>query len=332
MEIKISIIVPIFNTEKLLKKCLNSIISQTYKYFELILVNDGSTDNSGQICDDYANKDSRIHVIHKSNGGVSSARNAGLEVAKGEYIGFVDSDDYINQYMFETLYKYAIKFSSDIVLCNFKKVYEFKNVIEKQMVDIKETYHHNNLNALKQMYTNKSQYIAHVVPWNKLYKRHLFVTTKYEVGNIYDDETVAHKLLYNSKLITYVNSPLYYYMQRDGSQMNSSFHIKKFDKVYALKEREIYFRRKSEFVIHQKALKHYMETFFWYYFLAKSNLTNIDKDLKKLKVTFDKSIIQILKLKEIGWKQKVMCLLFSISPYLFERVRDNKVNREKVTH
>src|SRR5690625_3550080 len=124
MEIKLSIIVPIFNMEQLLPKCLDSILTQTFKGFELILVNDGSTDKSGEICDDYAHKDQRIKVIHKKNGGTSSARNAGLAVAKGDYIGFVDSDDYINKHMYETLYNSAIKHSSDIVLCSYEDVYE----------------------------------------------------------------------------------------------------------------------------------------------------------------------------------------------------------------
>src|SRR5690625_3214033 len=330
MKIKLSIIVPLYNTGKLLSTCLDSILAQTFEHFELILVNDGSTDNSGEICNDYANKDRRVKVIHKKNGGTSSARNAGLEIAKGDYIGFVDSDDYINKYMYEKLYKNAIKHSSDIVLCRYKEVYGFENNLINNTVEEKDAQHFINLSAIKQMYVNKSTYIAYVVPWNKLYKRQLFENIRYETGNIYDDETVAHKLLYESKKITVITSSLYFYNQREGSQMNSSFHIKRFDKIYALKEREKYFRDRGELDIHQDALMHYMDMFFWYYYLAKSNLTDIDKELKKLKGTFNNSLIQLLKLKKISRRQKFMLILFYVSPYLYESFRDIKLKGKTV--
>lgn len=325
MEIKISIIVPVYNLEKLLPICIDSILDQTFEDFELILVNDGSTDKSGEICDEYSNQDTRITVIHKKNQGVSSARNTGLEVAKGDYIGFVDGDDYINKYMYEILYKNASKHSSDMVICSYKNVYEGQLHATGKIDSIANKQHLNNIESLKQMYLNKSSYISYVVPWNKLYKKCLFAHIKYEVGNIYDDETVAHKLLYNSRKVTFIPTKLYYYLQRDGSQMNSTFHIKRFDKVYALKAREVFFRKKNEFEIHQKALKHYMEMFFWYYYLAKSKLNYIDNDLKQLKNTFDQSLISLLKHKEIGRKQKIMCVLFSLNPKLFEYIRDFKI-------
>src|SRR5690625_1367019 len=119
MTLEISIIVPVYNLEDYLHKCIDSILAQTFTNFELILVNDGSTDRSSEICEEYASIDHRIRVIHKKNGGVASSRNAGLEVAKGEYIGFVDNDDYINEYMFETLYNNARTYSSDILFCDY---------------------------------------------------------------------------------------------------------------------------------------------------------------------------------------------------------------------
>jgi glycosyltransferase involved in cell wall biosynthesis len=329
MDMKISIIVPVFNLEHLLPKCIDSILDQSFKDFELILVNDGSTDKSDEICDQYANKDQRIKVIHKQNGGVSSARNAGLEAAKGKYIGFVDSDDYINKHMYEILYNKAIKYSSDIVICGYEEVYEGQYHTTDKLESNNVNKHFNNVDALKQMYLNKLLYITFVVPWNKLYKRSLFQDVKYKVRNIYDDETVIHKVLYNSTKITYTDSRLYYYTQRDGSQMNSSFHIKRFDKVYALKDREVFFRKRYEFDLHQLALKHYMDMFFWYYYLAKTNLDNIDSELKALKRTFDLSLIHLLKHKKISWKQKFMCTLFCMNPYLFEFVKYFKAKRNK---
>lgn len=116
---KVSVIVPVYNVENYIRKCLDSIISQTLKDIEIILVDDGSEDNSGKICDEYAEKDSRIIVIHQKNNGLSNARNTGLNIASGEYIGFVDSDDYIKSEMYSEMYQTAEKTDADMVLCNY---------------------------------------------------------------------------------------------------------------------------------------------------------------------------------------------------------------------
>lgn len=322
MNIEISIIVPIYNLESYLPKCIDSILAQTFTDFELILVDDGSTDRSKEICDQYARLDQRVKVIHKKNGGIASSRNAGLEVARGKYIGFVDNDDYINEFMFEILYQNAEKFSADIVVCDYIKIVEDQ---EYNLDQVDETYklkHFNNREALNSIYRDMNN-ATFIYPWNKLYKRLLFDDIRYELGNIYDDETVAHKLLYKSKKVTYVQRTLYYYVQRKGSQINSPFSVKKFGRVYALKDREVFFRNMNERELHQKALKHYMDVFFWYYFLAKSTLQDVDKELKQLKRTFDQSLMELLKHKEISWKQKVMFILFSIYPFLYEWIRDN---------
>lgn len=327
MTIEISIIVPVYNLEDYLPKCVDSILAQTFTNFELVLVNDGSPDSSGEICDEYASLDNRIKVIHKKNGGVASARNAGLEVAKGKYIGFVDNDDYINEYMFEILYNHAIKHSSDIVICDYLHVSENNPDHTREFDSGIRIQHFNNIEALNQLYTTNN--ITFVVPWNKLYKRDLFKDVEYKFGSINDDETVAHELLYNSKQTTYIQAGLYYYVRREGSQMNSNFHIKSFDAVYAFKDREIFFRNIREHHLHQRALKHYMDRFFYYYYMAKSTLTDIDKELRDLKHTFDKSLFHLLRHKGIGWKQKIMCVVFSVSPSLYEFIRDFKTERQE---
>lgn len=122
----ITIIIPVYNVEKYLRECIDSVIAQTYKNLEIILVDDGSIDKSGEICDEYSKKDSRIRVIHKKNGGLSDARNVALDIAKGEYIGFIDSDDYIEKDMFETLYKLAEKYHAEISSISFYKILENK--------------------------------------------------------------------------------------------------------------------------------------------------------------------------------------------------------------
>ena len=127
----ISIIIPVYNVEKYLRKCLDSIINQTYKKLEIILIDDGSTDNSGKICEEYAKKDDRIIVIHKENAGVSSARNRGIELANGKYIGFIDSDDWIEENMYETLYQNLLQFDVDISMCNYSIIRNHKKTFHK---------------------------------------------------------------------------------------------------------------------------------------------------------------------------------------------------------
>lgn len=225
--------------------------------------------------------------------------------------------------MYETLYSHAIEYSSDIVVCDYLHVEEGQ-YLDTEKLDQKYSVHHfNNIEALNQIYTPVPT-PTFIYPWNKLFKRELYNDIKYETGNLFDDETVAHKLLYKSKKVTYIKTNLYYYVKRIGSMVNSPFHIKKFGRVYALKEREVFFRNKKEVDLQQKALKHYMDTFFWYYFMAKTNLEGVDTDLKKLKRTFDRSLIYLLRLKEISWKQKIMCVVFSANPSIFELIDATK--------
>src|SRR5690625_3020192 len=220
MDIEISIIVPVYNLERYLPKCIDSILAQTFTNFELILVNDESTDASGEICEKYASIDHRIKVIHKKNGGVASSRNAGLEVAKGQYIGFVDNDDYISKYMFETLYNNAKTYSSDIVVCDYSNVYERSSQDMELFTTDYQIQHYNNIEGLNQLYTTNN--ITFVVPWNKLYKKHLFDNTQYKFGSINDDENIVHELLYHSHKTTYIQSSLYYYVQRIRSEEHTS--------------------------------------------------------------------------------------------------------------
>ena len=147
---KISIIIPIYNLEKYLDKCIKSILNQTFKDFELILVNDGSTDKSGVICDNYKKVDDRIVVIHKENGGTSSARNIGIDIARGKYIGFVDGDDYIHENMYYELYENLIKNNSDISICKFVRVYDNSEMKFSNNNLLEENY--SNIEALKELY------------------------------------------------------------------------------------------------------------------------------------------------------------------------------------
>jgi glycosyltransferase involved in cell wall biosynthesis len=316
MNPKISIIVPIYKVEAYINKCVDSIIKQTYKDFELILVDDGSPDNCGQICDEYAKNDNRIKVIHKENGGLSSARNVGLENARGEYIGFVDSDDYINEKMYEVMYKTADFHSSEVVICDFFNVNEDQRNDKNYSDEIYRIEHFTNIQALEQLYKSKPG--TFVYAWNKLYKRSLFEDIRFDNGRIYEDEFISHKILYKSNKVTFISNSLYYYVKRTNSILNSPFTIKRFDKVSALKERADFFLEIKQQHLLNHALKNYMETFIWNYFVAKSNLANADLNLKEQKKTFGESLHLLVKNPLIGWKQKLAIVTFVINPFIFQ--------------
>ena len=240
----ISVIVPVYNVEKYLNRCIHSILKQTYKNFELILVNDGSTDNCGKICDEYSKKDNRIKVIHKDNGGLSDARNTGIESASGEYIMFVDSDDYISSKMVEILYKSIIENESDMALCNFTYVNEFGDELEDR--NIKSPINNEILtsyDALYRLSASKGWY--YVVAWNKLYKKELFDTIRFPYGKCHEDEFVAHKIFDKCRTISSVEDGLYFYVQRTDSIMSQNYSIKRLDVVEAYIDRALFFLEKG---------------------------------------------------------------------------------------
>lgn len=211
----ISIIIPVYKVEKYLEKCIQSVINQTYENLQIILVDDGSPDNCGKICDEYAKKDHRIEVIHKSNGGLSDARNKGLEIAKGEYIGFVDSDDYIESDMYEVLYNLLKQYNIDVSICNFYTVSQGKIAIKNADNGIKE---YNRIEILKEiLLDNNIQSYA----WNKLYKKELFNEIKYPVGKKYEDIGTTFYLLEKCNKVVVTGKPEYYYINRQGSIVNN---------------------------------------------------------------------------------------------------------------
>ncbi|WP_052769948.1 glycosyltransferase [Paenibacillus sp. IHB B 3415] len=228
MESVISIIIPIYNVEHFIVKCIESIIHQTYKNLEIILVNDGSPDNCGRICDDYAFQDNRIKVIHKKNGGLSSARNAGLDVATGNYIGFVDSDDWVEFDMFEKLLNVAEQENADIVQCGYRSVSENGGVLRKY-TGLNESYN-NNEDVLEAYF---AQTKINVVVWNKLYKRHLFDSIRMVEGRLFEDTMVSFELVLHTKKLVSIEGEYYNYLQRSSSIMGSTYTSQKLDMIYA---------------------------------------------------------------------------------------------------
>lgn len=227
----ISIIVPIYKVEKYLKKCIESILKQTYKNIEIILVDDGSPDNCGKICDDYKQMDKRIKVIHKNNGGLSEARNYGIRESRGDYLLFVDSDDFIAENICEILINNINKYSADMAICNFYYVFENKKAIKNEMSSKKDVQVLEKENIIREYFLNYSVDLN--VAWNKLYKKDIFKGKNailFPVGKLHEDTYIMYKIYYNLNRLVRINKPLYYYRQRNDSII-SSFSIKNVEDI-----------------------------------------------------------------------------------------------------
>ncbi len=229
----ISVIVPVYNISPYINKCIESLIGQTYRELEIILVDDGSTDGSGEICDEYASKDSRIKVIHKPNGGLSDARNHGIDIARGEYLGFVDGDDWIHPQMYETMINVLLRDNADIVACSYERKDES---FSDTHIDAAE-FNTRILTGTQALLSIDDTIQA--MAWNKLYRREVFGGIRYPVGRLNEDEFVIHELIYGSERIALIDEkyPLYFYTVREKSIMSRLTERSIFDTIDAIKAR-----------------------------------------------------------------------------------------------
>lgn len=242
----ISVIIPVYKVEPYLKRCVDSVLNQTYTNLEIILVDDGSPDMCPQMCDEYAAADTRIRVIHKKNGGLSSARNAGIDACKGEYISFVDSDDFISCFFIEFLYRAVIEKCADVGVAEYhsfeQNVFEQKieqddfTVEEQSFVDVMARY--SSLDSHESMLT--------IVSWNKLYKVKLFEDVRFPDGKLYEDAATTYKILNQCEKIAFLNLPLYYYYLRTDSISGvRAFSDRYLDLYHAIKDSYCFFLEKN---------------------------------------------------------------------------------------
>lgn len=226
---KISIVIPVYNTDQYLPKCIDSVLNQTHKNLEIILVDDGSTDKSAEICDIYLKKDNRIQVIHQKNSGSANALNNGIKIATGKFLGFVDSDDYIETDMYETLLDTLYIYDADIVECGYSIAYAGKIKTHYKSGAIIQL---NTYQALEALFLKKLRDFC----WNKLYKRDLVNIVEFPERNISEDIAWTYKIFSNSQKIVFIDLAKYYYVYRDGS-ISSSSCLKKLDWFYNHRER-----------------------------------------------------------------------------------------------
>lgn len=229
----ISVIVPVYKVEDLLSRCVDSIARQSYQNLEIILVDDGSPDRCGEICDDYARRDSRIRVIHKPNGGLSDARNAALDIASGAYLTFVDSDDWIHADYVSTLYRLCHERASEISVCRFRRTEQCMEDIVPPSSDVQTL---SNCETLRQLVGPRHTLLT--VAWAKLYKTSVFTGIRFPVGRIHEDEFTTYRVIGNATSVTLTSAPLYYYWQRPDSIMGTGKNKKgSLDAINAYQER-----------------------------------------------------------------------------------------------
>ena len=301
----VSIIVPVYNVEKYLKRCIESLICQTYKNVEIILVDDGSTDNSSTICDFYAQMDDRIKVIHKSNGGLSDARNAGIEVAKGEYFAFVDSDDYVSPDFIMLLIKACEENNADIAQCRCISVDG-----DEGYTSFREDYPvscFSGYDMIKRIYTDNG--VETIVIWSKLYRRHLYENIRFPKGKLHEDEFTSYKLFDNSNVVCLVAAELYFYRNNPNSIVRSQYKPERLAIFEALSERMEYFAvRKYDELISQTRYAYVKQLKI--HITAMQSVLELSQQKSELTKQLKEMLPQVLKDNSISFPDKKELLLF----------------------
>lgn len=287
MEGKISIIIPVYKVEKYLRKCLDSVCAQTYKNLEVLLVDDGSPDNCPAICDEYAAKDSRIKVIHKKNAGVARARNSALDVATGDYISFIDSDDWIADNTYEYFMENLQKYEADCIVGRCRIVYDRNDELEYTEVKPQEIKVLTGTEAMKGVLDNGS------AAWNRLFKKSTFASLRFPVDRINDDEVTALHAYADCSKVVFMNEPTYLYRIRENSITTSAFSFKKVDVFYNSMDNLEFIKQKRPELIPNAEAKCVKAALYCYYNVGK--IKTKDSEEKKKVSDIRKQIKNAIK-------------------------------------
>lgn len=299
MEELISIVIPVYNVENYLNKCIKTIVNQTYKNLEIILVDDGSTDKSGKICDEWKEKDTRIKVIHKKNGGLSDARNVGIRSSVGKYLFFIDSDDYVSLDIIENLYKSMKENNVQIVTDTYVlETYYKKLVTHRKSENIVDSE-----KALKNIFMQKDS----VAVWGRLYLRELFNDIEFPVGKKYEDLGTIYKIIDKAENVSYINRSGYHYVQRSESICNNRFTKEDYLTIIDFLETILKFIEEKYPRIIREAQNFYIHYINMCTILLYRN--NLQEEYKNLKHKLKQYLPQLLKSPKIKIKTKIMSIL-----------------------
>ena len=315
----ISVIVPVYRVKEYLERCVKSILSQTYKNLEVILVDDGSPDQCPAICDACAEKDARVKVIHQENKGLSGARNAGIDAASGEYLAFVDSDDYVSPHFIEELYQLLQDTGCAIGQCRFSYVKGDGLVEEGDSAFC--IYRGESL--MEQLYGPEEKATCFVVAWNKLYRAELFKETgiRYPEGRIHEDEATTYRLFHEAKKLAFLDRALYGYYTENGGSITSVFSAKRLQWLTAHEERIAFFKKNGYEKLLPAAYRKLCDACITFYFRCTEQV----KDAEELKKELRKRL-ETYRANGAAWiaalplKTRMGYELFSMSPGLYAKM------------
>ena len=327
MEELISVIIPVYNVEKYLEQCVRSVIGQTYKNLEIILVEDCSTDESKKICDMLKKIDNRIIVIENDkNRGLSYARNAGIKTAKGKYISFIDSDDYVSKYFIERLYNLCKSNNCDISQCSYEI---FNNDIlptqkDKSNEDVKfDENVKSGKEVIYNMYKGKDAVavVNSIIMCNKLYSKKIFDNIQFPVGHINEDEAVIYKIYYYTDRVAITKDSLYYYRKdvNNDSITSAKFSLKNLYYINILEQRDEFFKehKEEELVAYNK--KTYYYTLITRYIKCKEYIENSFDIQNEIKEKYKKVFKEMIKSNKYSAKEKVLMMFARMFPKIYTK-------------
>ena len=300
---KVSIIVPIYNVEAYLIECLESIVGQSYGNLEIILVNDGSTDQCSEICETYAQEDKHIQVIHKENGGLSDARNSGMAVMTGEYVLFVDSDDCIAENTVECLLQTSLGNDADVVECGFTK---FEVSVSPSAASSEKTESVTRVYSAEQALDSLMRDELKQVVWNKMYTASVIDGLLFEKGRLNEDEFWTYQILAQAERVTKIEDELYCYRQQPDSIMGQSYSLRRLDGLLALEGRLSFMETHFPNLLPLAKKTFYSGAMFHYQMITKNHALDPDMThrrgiIQRVRKTVDKSVISCFSKKEALW-------------------------------
>lgn len=324
----ISVIIPVYKVEAYLPACVESVLAQTYSNLEIILVDDGSPDSCPGMCDGFAERDSRIQVIHKENGGLSSARNTGIDAARGDFLAFLDSDDLWSPLFLEHLYRAAAQTGADLAVCRFQR---FRG----------EAAFHTGSYAAPELLSPRAAFecffnernVNMVVAWNKLYRKELFRALRYPVGRLHEDEAVIHEIIGSARSVAWLEEALYYYREAPNSITTAKFNLRRLDETLAKEDRIAYFETRGMRDLADRTRVAYLSNLMRLYRTVQSQLSD-GNEKEEACAHLYRRFCQIHSAKLVAdapLPMRVRCRLFRWFPVFFSKLENARLKgRETV--
>ena len=317
INVLISVIIPIYNVEKYLRRCVDGILAQTYRNLEVILVDDASPDGCGAICDAYAAQDPRVVVIHQKNKGLSGARNAGIDIAKGEYLAFVDSDDYVTEDFILRLYEAVATTGSDMAQCKWK--YVTGEAVPDPLNDTGRIDVFTGMQMMSNLYIHDGAYF--VVAWNKLYHRSLFDGIRYPEGRIHEDEATTYRIFDRVKRAAVIDACMYGYFTGNDSITRGSFSQKRLDWAWAVHERILFLESHPRYEqMLPAALKAFADGCIDLYFKCVRFLPDSKKEQQEMRGYVKESLKRCARLGGFPSRTANGYRLFLLAPGIYRRL------------